>query len=81
MNMKTSMWIVWGLSLSGVLFSGVLSYSELFRRQCMLGGCTYLGSLPSCVYGFVVFCLLFGVASIALLKQDPSSNKKSMKKR
>ena len=79
MDLKKSMWAIWGLSLSGALFSGTLSYSELFRRQCLMGGCTYLGSLPSCVYGFVAFCILFVISSLALYTNysDNSDQKRS----
>jgi hypothetical protein len=74
MDMKKSMWSIWVVSLSGVLFSGTLSYSELFKRQCLMGGCTYLGSLPSCVYGFIAFCILLAISSAALYTNQGSKS-------
>jgi uncharacterized membrane protein len=51
--LKTLFWI----SLAGVLFSGYLSYTEIFQQVCAIGGScsTKILSLPSCVYGFVMY--------------------------
>ena len=51
--LKTLFWI----SLAGVLFSGYLSYTEIFQQVCALGGAcsTKIFTLPSCVYGFVMY--------------------------
>ena len=66
MDLKKSMWVVWGFSLAGTLFSGYLTYSEVFKKVCALGNCVYLGSMPSCFYGFLMYCALLGTASYAL---------------
>lgn len=56
------------ISFGGMLFSGVLSYRELFLGQCQLsfvrcGIATgpILG-LPACVYGFLMYSLVFLVS-------------------
>ncbi|HVZ77101.1 MAG TPA: hypothetical protein VG818_03870 [Gemmatimonadaceae bacterium] len=71
MTARRALQIIFGLSLAGTLFSGVLSYRELFQG---LGGCpapgapgTILG-YPACVYGFFMFVIVcvtsaFGLAA------------------
>jgi uncharacterized membrane protein len=50
--LKTLFWV----SLAGALFSGYLSYTEIFQQVCALGTCsTTVLSIPSCVYGFVMY--------------------------
>ena len=51
--LKTLFWI----SLAGALFSGYLSYTEIFQQVCALGSAcsTKIFTLPSCVYGFVMY--------------------------
>jgi hypothetical protein len=58
------------LSLSGTLFSGVLSYRELFGGSalaCPAPGApgTLLG-YPACIYGFFVFLALTVVTALGL---------------
>ena len=57
MNQNTSLKIVLGISVVGMLFSGYLSYSELARETCPLGGCSSLLGVPTCVYGFVMYTI------------------------
>jgi uncharacterized membrane protein len=52
------------LSIAGLLFSGYLSYSELFKGTCSLGTCTPVSGVPACVYGFFMY---FAVLIVALL--------------
>jgi hypothetical protein len=40
-------------------FSGYLSYFELVQDSCPLGGCSILLGLPTCVYGFIMYLLVF----------------------
>jgi uncharacterized membrane protein len=50
--LKTLLWV----SIAGALFSGYLSYTEIFQQVCTLGTCsTTIFSVPSCVYGFVMY--------------------------
>lgn len=68
MNKQLSLKIVFGISIAGILFSGYLSYSELVRSTCPLGGgCTAIVGLPSCVYGFVMYAVVFGVSLAGIL--------------
>ncbi len=58
------------LSLAGTLFSGTLTYRELFGSSalaCPAPGApgTLLG-YPACVYGFVVFLVLTSVTGFGL---------------
>lgn len=62
--LKTLFWI----SLAGMLFSGYLSYTEIFQQICALGGsCSAkMFTLPSCVYGFVMYLAAFIVSILGL---------------
>ena len=57
MKKQTALKILFYISLAGVLFSGFLSYTEIFQQVCVLGGScsTKIFTLPSCVYGFVMY--------------------------
>ncbi len=71
MNPKLSLKIVLGLSIAGMLFSGYLSYSELFAKSCALGGgCTAVSGVPACVYGFAMYAVVFVVALLGLLRKE-----------
>lgn len=57
------------ISIAGLLFSGYLSYTELFAGYCGaaelgMGGCTNVFQIPACVYGFVMY---FSVLIISIL--------------
>jgi uncharacterized membrane protein len=55
------------ISIAGMLFSGYLSYFELFRGSCLLGGsCTSVASIPACIYGFVMYLVVFVISLIGL---------------
>lgn len=67
--------VVFIIAIAGVLFSGYLSYYELF----VPGGCSAaivscgtknvtIASLPACVYGLVMYLTLFVVSGVALYK-------------
>lgn len=66
MSSKTSLKIILVLSIAGLLFSGYLSYYELF----VPGGCAEaiiscgeksitIATLPACIYGFFMYLLIF----------------------
>ena len=68
MNKDTTLKIILGISIVGMLFSGYLSYGELVQNVCPLGGgCSPLLGLPTCVYGFVMYLAVF-IASLIGLK-------------
>ncbi len=74
MTMKRALQSILGLSLFGVLFSGYLSYEELFGGTAMScpapGAPGTIFGYPACVYGFFMFLTVailaaFGLANAA----------------
>ena len=65
-----------GISVLGILFSGYLSYSELFSGKCLLGSCPFVASIPACVYGLVMYVIVLAIALLGL-----GNKKKKGKKR
>lgn len=56
------------LSAAGVLFAGYLSWTSLFATSCAFGEtCQYLFGYPTCVYGFVMYLVLFIAALLGAL--------------
>jgi uncharacterized membrane protein len=65
--LKTILWI----SVAGMLFSGYLSYTELFAGFCGasqlgMGTCTSVLQIPACVYGFVMYLIVFVISILGL---------------
>lgn len=67
MERKLSLKIILGISIAGILFSGYLSYTEVFKNTCMMGSCTNIGQIPACVYGFLMY-IIIGIISITGIK-------------
>jgi hypothetical protein len=70
MTMKRALQIILGISLFGAVFSGTLSYREVFgtaEAMCPSPGQpgTVLG-YPACVYGFFMYLLVAGIAAWGL---------------
>jgi hypothetical protein len=68
--MKRALQIIFALALFGTVFSGVLSYGELFgptAQTCPAPGApgTVFG-YPACVYGFFLFLAISGIAAAGL---------------
>ena len=64
--MRRALYVILGISLFGVAFSGTLSYREVFGHSaavCPSPGApgTVLG-YPACVYGFFMYLIVAGVA-------------------
>jgi len=58
MKKQTALKALFWVSLAGALFSGYLSYTEIFQQVCALGTCsTTIFSVPSCVYGLVMYLI------------------------
>jgi len=56
------------ISIAGILFSGFLSYQELFGN-CEVGcssPTSHLLSIPVCVYGFIMYTIVFLVSLIGI---------------
>ena len=67
MDKNTALKLILGLSIIGMLFSGYLSYGELTSGVCPLGGgCSSVLGMPACVYGFVMYLLVFIICVIGL---------------
>ena len=70
MTQKKSLQIVFVIAIAGLLFSGYLSYAELFGT-CEVG-CPAPGGLgtilgyPACVYGFFMYLLLVIFSGLGL---------------
>ena len=60
--LKIIMWI----SIVGIVFSGYLSYTELFKGICVLGECSFVLGLPACVYGLLMYLAIFIISLLSL---------------
>jgi len=67
------------ISIAGVLFSGYLSYREIFLGNCNLGfvscgvNTAPIAGLPACVYGLVMYTIVFIVSLLGLKSKKPTS--------
>lgn len=72
MKQRTALQIVLVISILGLLFSGYLSYNELFAGGCTTGAITCgaksisIFGLPACVYGFFMYLVIFVVVVLGL---------------
>ncbi|MFH0978216.1 MAG: hypothetical protein V1837_02835 [Candidatus Woesearchaeota archaeon] len=67
MQKKTSLTIILVISIAGMLFSGYLSFGEVIRGVCPIGGgCAGLLGIPTCVYGFVMYLAIFVITLLGL---------------
>jgi hypothetical protein len=63
MSKSNALKTILAISILGMLFSGFLSYGELFQKTCPLnGGCTSVLGFPACVYGFVMYLIVFCIS-------------------
>jgi uncharacterized membrane protein len=71
MKPKTALIIILIISIAGMIFSGYLSYTELFAGFCGasklgMGNCTNVFQIPACVYGFVMYLIVFIISLLGL---------------
>lgn len=78
MSQKIALQTILYIAIAGVLFSGYLSYQELFLGSCSATfvrcGNVRIADLPACVYGFVMYAVVIIISSIGLAhssKQNP----------
>lgn len=68
--MRRALQVAFLLSLAGTLFSGTLTYRELFGRSALVcpapGAPGTVFGYPACVYGFFVFLALTIVTGLGL---------------
>ncbi|MFC1790066.1 hypothetical protein ACFLZP_01125 [Patescibacteria group bacterium] len=72
MKKKQALKIILVTSIAGVLFSGFLSYQELFVGSCNLSFVSCgtnsepIAGLPACVYGLVMYLFVFIISILGL---------------
>lgn len=71
MKKETALKVILIISIAGMLFSGYLSYTELFAGFCGaaklgLGACSNVFKIPACVYGFFMYMIVFIISLIGL---------------
>lgn len=82
MDQKLALKIILGLAIAGTLFSGYLSYYELFVPE----GCSEaiiscgsknvsIANLPACVYGFTMYLIILTITSLALFGRQKKTKK------
>jgi uncharacterized membrane protein len=59
------------ISIAGMLFSGYLSYGEMFASSCYaenlgMGSCKVVFQIPACVYGFAMYLIVLVVSILGL---------------
>jgi hypothetical protein len=69
-HMRRALQVNLGLAAFGTIFSGVLSYQELFGTTAMAcpapGAPGTVFGYPACVYGFFMFLIITAVAASGL---------------
>lgn len=71
MKKQIALKIILWISIAGLLFSGYLSYTELFAGFCGatalgLGSCTAVFKVPACVFGFFMYLAILIVVVLGL---------------
>jgi uncharacterized membrane protein len=69
--LRNTLWILFGISLTGVVFSGTLSYRELTGTAAAcpaVGSAGAIFGVPACVFGLVMYALLTMIAGFALVR-------------
>ena len=69
MEKEGALRIIFWISLVGVLFSGYMSYMEIFNGMCGLGTCRVdiqIAYIPACIYGLFMYLAIMIVACCGL---------------
>jgi hypothetical protein len=71
MKKEIALRCIFGISIAGLLFSGYLSYGEVFQKVCSasalgLGTCSSVVGVPACVYGFFMYLLIAVISVLGL---------------
>lgn len=69
MKSEIALKIILVIAIAGMLFSGYLSFTELFGNACAVGGCANIAGIPTCLYGFVMYLVVFVIALFGLCKK------------
>ena len=79
---KKSLQSILALSVAGILFSGYLSYGELFGKTCAsCGSAGGILGLPACVYGLAMYMIIFCLAFSGLKSMEKEGKTTGRKKR
>jgi uncharacterized membrane protein len=71
MKKQTALIAICIVSIIGLLFSGYLSYSEIFAQTCGIDGCgASIGVIPACVYGFFMYLILLIISVVGLTAKN-----------
>lgn len=71
MNKRKILYTAMYLSIAGILFAGYLTLNKLMRNVCSFGeACPYLWGYPACIYGLILFTILFLTTLTLLLKKE-----------
>lgn len=71
MKKELALKIILGLSIAGMLFSGYLSYTEIYQQTCALNlTCSNVVGVPACVYGFVMYLVVFTISILGLKSKN-----------
>jgi len=75
MKSRTALKTILIIAIAGLLFSGYLSYTEVFAGFCGasqlgLGQCTNVAKIPACVYGFFMYLIILIVVILGLRHKD-----------
>lgn len=75
MKKQIALKIILWISIAGLLFSGYLSYTELFAGFCGaaqlgLGSCTNVFQIPACVFGFFMYLAILIVVALGLKSKN-----------
>lgn len=73
MKKQVALKIILTISIVGILFSGYLSYAELFQKLanfCPSGICgNQIAGIPVCVYGLVMYIIVFAISILGLMSK------------
>lgn len=71
MNKQNALTIILLIAIVGICFSGYLTYSEVVKGVCALGGsCPFVFNIPACVYGLVMYITVAIIAALGLKSKD-----------
>ncbi len=70
MKKEKALKIIAVISVAGILFSGYLSFSEITKGVCLMGGCSSIASVPACVYGLIMYLVVFVVSMTGLKSKE-----------
>ena len=71
MKKQTALVTILIISIAGILFSGYLSFTEIFLKFCGaaklgMGTCTNVLRVPACIYGFFMYLIVFIISILGL---------------